>query len=196
MGGRGGRPALLAVAERLNFGASGSFGQGSTTVLDANADGLVVVGRACNIEQPTDRFRSLLVLNPDRPEPLVWSRSFSSDVESSPRPENGVYGPPVPPYDDVKFQTPLAVAVDTAGDRIAVADYEGWQRVFHPRNGGPDRPFGTRLMPSRPTIHIYDAEGNTVRRIGPDAFPNTFWCNLAFSTDGRRLLIRPHNWTS
>jgi len=172
------------------------LGQGATTVLAANADGLVVVGRACNTTPPSDRFRSLLVLSPDKPEPLVWSRSYRSDVEPSPKPEKGAYGPPVPPYEDVKFLAPLAVAVDTAGDRIAVADYEGWQRVFHPRDGGPDRPFGTRFMPSRPTLHIFDAEGNSVRRIGPDAFPEAFRCNLTFSTDGLKLLIWPHNWTS
>ena len=84
------------------------LGQGATTTLAANADGLVVVGRACNKEQPTDRFRSLLVLNPDKLEPLVWSRSLSSDVEPSPKPEKGDYGPPVPPYEDVKFPAPLA----------------------------------------------------------------------------------------
>ncbi|MHC4406561.1 MAG: hypothetical protein ACYTG0_43605, partial [Planctomycetota bacterium] len=172
------------------------LGQGATTALAANADGLVVIGRACNTEQPSDQFQNLLVLDADKPEPLIWSRSVSSDVEPSPKPEKGVYGPPVPPYEDVKFQTPLALAVDTAGGRIAVADYEGWQRLFHPRDGSADRPFGTRFMPSRPTIHIYDTEGNTVRRIGPDTFPEAFWCNLTFSIDARRLLIWPHNWTS
>jgi len=171
------------------------LGQGATTAMAANADGLVVVGRACNTEQPTDPFRSLLVLNPDKPKPLAWSRSVSNDVESSRKPERGDYGPPVAPYEDVRFQAPLAVAVDTRGDRIAVADYEGWQRVFRPRDGSVDKPFGTRFMPSRPTVHIYDAEGNTVRRVGPDAFPEAFWCNLTFSIDGQKLLVWPHNWT-
>ena len=176
--------------------AAAHLGQGMTTALAANADGLVVVGRAYNIEESADRFQNVLVLKPDGPEPLIWSRSVSRDVERSPEPEKGIYGPPVPPYEDTKFQTPLAVAVDTSGNRIAVADYEGWQRVFRPRDGSADRPFGTRFTPSRPTIHVYDAQGNTVRRVGPDVFSETFWCNLTFSVDGSRLLIWPHNWTS
>ena len=68
--------------------------------------------------------------------------------------------------------------------------------MFHPRDGSEDIPFGTRFMPSRPTIHLYDAEGKTFRRIGPEAFAEAFWCDLAFSADGRKLLIWPHNWTS
>jgi metallo-beta-lactamase class B len=172
------------------------LGQGTTTALAVNADGLVVVGRACNTEPPSDQFQDLLVLDADKPEPLLWSRPVSSDAEPSPKPEKGVYGPPVPPYEDVRFQAPLAVAVDTTGARIVVADYEGWQRLFHQRDGSADRPFGTRFMPSRPTIHIYDAKGNTVQRIGPDTFPEAFWCNLTFSVGGRKLLVWPHNWTS
>ena len=65
----------------------------------------------------------------------------------------------MPPYDDVQFQAPLAVAIDSAAAQIAVADYPGWQRVFHPRDGSPDIPFGTRFMPARPTIHVYTPTG-------------------------------------
>ena len=90
----------------------------------------------------------------------------------------------------------MAVAIDRAGQQIAVADYEIWQRVFHPRDGSQDIPFGTRFMPSRPTIHIYDLQGRVIRRIGPEAFGEAFWCDLAFSPDGKKLLISPHNWTS
>ena len=88
------------------------------------------------------------------------------------------------------------MAIDAQGARGAVADYEGRQRVFHPRDGSADVPFGTRFMPSRPTVHVYDAEGATVRRVGSEAFAEAFWCDLAFSADGRHLLISPHNWTS
>lgn len=182
-----GESTLVAVAH---------LGQGVTTALAANAEGLVVVGRACNMEQPSDGFQDLLVLKPDGPKSLVWSRAGAGDVDHSPQPEKGVYGPPTPPYEDVKFQAPLALAVDTAGRRIAAADYEGWQRVFHPRDGSADRSFGTRFMPSRPTVHVYDAEGNSRCRVEPEAFAEAFWCDLTFSADGRKLLIWPHNWTS
>jgi len=51
-------------------------------------------------------------------------------------------------------------------------------------------------MPRESRIHVYDAKGNTIRRVGPEAFSEAFWCDLAFSDDGRKLLIWPHNWTS
>jgi len=172
------------------------LGQGVTTALAASAGGLVVVGRFGGADQPSGKFQSLLVLKPDKLKPVVWSRPVSADVASSPAPEKGVYGPPAPPYEDLKFQAPLAVAIDAQGARVAVADYEGRQRVFHPRDGSADVPFGTRFMPSRPTVHVYDAAGATVRRVGPEAFPEAFWCDLAFSADGQHLLISPHNWTS
>lgn len=172
------------------------LGQGVTTAFAAGPGGLAVVGRLGGMDQPSGQYHNLLVLKPDAPKGVVWSRPVNTDVAPSPEPERGVYGPPVPPYRDLRFQAPLAVAVDAAGRRIAVADYEGYERVFHPRDGSEGRPFGTRFMPSRPTIHVYDAQGNTVRRVGPQAFSEAFWCDMAFSGDGRRLLIWPHNWTS
>jgi glyoxylase-like metal-dependent hydrolase (beta-lactamase superfamily II) len=185
------------------------LGQGVTTAMAAGAGGLAVVGRYAfgSFDTPGEaargaggaaaaaKFPNLLVLKPAGSKPIVWLRRASEDVAPSARPEKGVYGPPAPPYEDLKFSVPLAVAIDAAGAKFAVADYQGWQRVFHPRDGSPDIPFGTRLMPSRPTIHVYTAEGQLVRRVGPDAFA-PFWCDLSFSADGRKLLIWPHNWTS
>ncbi len=172
------------------------LGQGVTTTFAVSAGGLAVVGRLGSIDRPSDEFHNLLVLKPEGLKPIVWSRPVSTDVAPSPQPEKGIYGPPAPPYRDVKFQAPLAVAIDTSAEQIAVADYEGWQRVFRPGDGSADKPYGTRLMPSRPTIHVYDAGGNTIRRVGPEAFSEAFWCDLAFSADRRKLLIWPHNWTS
>ncbi len=186
------------------------LGQGVTTAMATGAGGLAVVGRYAfgSFDTPGEAaqgaggaaaagaFNNLLVLKPDERKPIVWSRRAGEDVAPSPRPEKGVYGPSVPPYDDVKFQAPLAVAIDAAGEKIAVADYQGWQRVFHPRDGSPDIPFGTRLMPARPTIHVYDGKGRLVGRIGPDAFSEGFWFDMSFSADGHDLLIWPHNWTS
>jgi len=195
------------------------LGQGMTTAFAAGASGLAVVGRLsgemavhgpecsrhtpCAVrsrEESSGRHTecacyNLLVLKSGTPKP-VWSRAISADVDSSPEPEKGVYGPPAPPYEDVKFQAPLAVAADPAGQRIAVADYQGWRRWFRPRDGSAAVPFGIRFMPSRPTIHVYDAEGKTIRRVGPEAFSEAFWCDLILSSDGRKLLIWPHNWTS
>ena len=184
------------------------LGQGVTTAMAASAGGLAVVGRCVfgSFDTPAEaargagkpaasgKFPTLLVVKPDGNKPIAWSRP-GVEVAPSPAPEEGVYGPPAPPYDDVKFQAPLAVAIDSAAAQIAVADYQGWQRVFHPRDGSADIPFGTRFMPSRPTICIYTAEGQLVRRVDPEAFA-PFWCDLSFSADGRKLLIWPHNWTS
>jgi len=172
------------------------LGQGVTTAFAAGAGGLVVVGRFDRADPSSHEFRNLLVLRPDGQKPMVWSRPVSMDVASSSKPEQGVYGPPVPPYRDVRFQAPLAVAIDAAGKQIAVADYEGWQRILRPRDGGAEWPYGTRFMPSRPTIHVYDAKGNTICHVGPEVFSQPFWCDVVFFADGRKLLISPHNWAS
>jgi metallo-beta-lactamase class B len=184
------------------------LGQGVTTAMAASAAGPAVVGRYAfgSFDTPGEaargaggpagagKFPTLLVVKPAGSKPIVWSRP-GREAAPATEPERGIYGPAVPPYDDVKFPAPLAVAIDAAGQQIAAADYQGWQRVFHPRDGGPDIPFGTRFMPSRPTIHVYTAEGRTVRRVPPEAL-GPFWCDLGFSADGRKLLIWPHNWTS
>ena len=130
------------------------LGQGVTTAFAVSAGGLVALGRLGSIDPPSEGFHNFLVLKPDKLQPVVWSRPVSTDVAPSPKPEKGVYGPPVPPYRDVKLQAPLAVAIDASAEQIAVADYEGWQRVFRPRDGSAEKPYGTRFMPSRPTIHV------------------------------------------
>ena len=193
---------------------SAHIGQGVTTAMAASPSGLAVVGRyglgsfytpgeaaqhsagLAEINRPALRFQNLVVVKPDKSKPIVWSRPISDDVAPSPEPGKGAYGAPAPPYGDVRFAAPLAVAIDEPGERIAVADYQGWQRVFHPRDGSADIPFGTRFMPSRPTIHIYDAAGRTIRRVGPESFATPFWCDLTFFADAQKLLISPHNWTS
>jgi glyoxylase-like metal-dependent hydrolase (beta-lactamase superfamily II)/outer membrane protein assembly factor BamB len=171
------------------------LGHGVTTAMAASASGTVVVGRFGGAAKTPAKYQNVLVLKPGSPKP-VWSRPVSTDMASSPKLEKGVYGPPAPPYDEVRFEVPLSAAIDAAGKRIAVADYEGWQRVFHPRDGGEDVVFGTRVMPSRPTIHVYDAEGKTLCRIAPDAFGEAFWAEMTFSGDGRKLFVWPHQWTS
>ena len=186
-------PAGIAVVGRFSLGFYYTPGEAAQ-----HADGLATVAgtRPASGGQSRPPYQNLVVVRPDKVKPMIWSRPVSTDVAPSPAPESGVYGPTVPPHEDLKFQAPLSLAIDRAGNQIAVADYEGWQRVFHPRDGGEDIPFGTRFMPSRPTIHIYDMHGNVIRHIGPERFPEAFWCDLAFSVDGRTLLISPHNWTS
>jgi glyoxylase-like metal-dependent hydrolase (beta-lactamase superfamily II) len=85
---------------------------------------------------------------------------------------------------------PLAVAIDAAGGLVAAADYQGWNRCF----GSWD--YGTRFVPTRPTVRIYDAGGKELRRFGPETFAEALWCDLAFSADGGKLLAFGHNWTT
>ena len=172
------------------------LGRGVTTAFAASAAGVAVIGRCSGSDPPRDLLADLLVVQPDQVQPILWSRPAGQDAAPAPAPEPGVYGAPAPPYQDVEFQAPLAVAIDHRGTQIAVADYQGCRRVFRPRDGSAETIFGTRWMPSRPTVHIYDAAGKVIRRIGPGAFAEAFWCDLAFSADGQRLLISPHNWTS
>lgn len=195
------------------------IGPGLTTAMAASADGVVAVGRypvgfyytpreaaehsdelaaisPQSNQKSAPAFRDLVVVKPNEQHPVVWSRPLAADAAPSPPPEEGIYGPSVPPHTDVKFKAPLAVAIDRRGKRIAVADYEGRQRVFHPRDGSRDIPFGTRFTPSHPTVHVYDMQGRTIRRLGPESFPEAFWIDLAFSPDGQTLVLSPHNWTS
>lgn len=188
------------------------LGSGVTASFAASPSGRAVVGRFLGVGEQAAKLPNLLVLERGKPRP-AWSRPASTDVAPSPQPEKGVYGPPAPPYEDRRFCVPLSVAIDAAGEHVAVADYEGWQRVFRPRDGGAEFPSVPRIMPSRPTIHVYDADGKPVCRIGPEAFGfaappsggspedrlkaelQTFWCDLAFSPDGTKLYISPHKWT-
>ena len=123
---------------------------------------------------------------------LAWTRPAADDVAPAPAWKDGTYGPSAGPPSDKPAWAALAVAVDAAGRRIASADYQGWNRRFETR----DADFGLHFMPAPPTIHVYDSDGKPLRRWGPETFEKPLWCDLAFSSDGRRLLAFPHNWTS
>jgi glyoxylase-like metal-dependent hydrolase (beta-lactamase superfamily II) len=157
--------------------------------------GGVVVGRFDGSGRTSGSFPNLLVLEPGQPKCVAWSRTAVADVADPPPPEKGVYGPADPPYEDVRFQVPLSVAIDWDTGCVAAADYQGWQRVFHPRDGGEDVRYGLRFTPSRPTIHVYDSEGKLICRVDSKALGEAFWCDLAFSPEGY-LFIWPHHWTS
>jgi len=167
--------------------------QGFLTALAAGRNGLAIIGLG-GVE--ANNGKNLIVLRPDQASPVVWSRTANRDVAPSPAPEPAAYGPSGPMYEDLSFQAPLSLAIDASGERFAVADYEGRRRVCYPTDGGPAFPFGVRFTPSRPTIHVYDAQGAEVRRVGPESFPELTWCDLTFTDDGQHLLLSPHNWGS
>jgi metallo-beta-lactamase class B len=179
--------------------------------LASGGRGVAVVGTAVGRSKKGTRPTNLHVVQSANPK-ILWSRPVNSDTDAAPRPEKGRYGTPTLPdgrrdelpQRDEEVWAPLAVAVHLGlGEDIvkvprlvAAADYQGWRRWVRSSATGQEEGLGVRFMPSRPTITIYDRDGQAVRRIAPDTFAHPFWCDLRFSPDGKRLLVSPHSWTS
>ena len=157
----------------------------------AGPNGRAVVGVARSVKEDLDKSQDLFLVERGKPQPL-WGRLVNRSVDPPAKMEPGLYGPPAPAYDDLEVYAPLAVAIDADGKRVAAADYQGWVRWF--RTEAADA-MGNRFMPARPAITVYDEQGKEVRRFAPETFRSPFWCDLAFSSDGKKLLAWPHNWT-
>jgi glyoxylase-like metal-dependent hydrolase (beta-lactamase superfamily II) len=167
--------------------------------------GLVVVGTT-GVPAGDKHVPNLHVLQPGQAKPL-WARDPVRETDESPRPEKGLYGrPTLPdgtreelPQRDEKVWAPLAVAVHTAaegrGFRVAVADYQGWQRLVRSSATRQEESLGFRFQPSKPAITVYDEQQKTLRRFGPESL-GPMWCDLRFLPDGKRLLAWPHSWTA
>ena len=111
-------PTGVAVVGRYPLGFYYTPGEAAQ-----HADGLATVAGthpAAAGGKTRPPFQNLVVVKPDRTKPIIWSRPVSADVAPSPAPEKGIYGPAVPPHEDLKFQAPLSVAIDRAGNQIAV----------------------------------------------------------------------------
>ena len=168
-----------------------------TTAAAAAPGGIVVMG--CTSPAPDISADSqkpsgnLYVLEPGVSSPL-WSRPLNTDVDPAPPLEKGVYGPPAPEYRDLKVYAPLAVTIDAKGQRIAVADYQGWERRFANQGIRREESYGVRFMPTRPAISVYDRQGKLLRRWEPATFRLPFWCDMAFSADGTELEVFPRIW--
>jgi len=169
----------------------GKMPPGALSAFATNGRGRAVVGLAVNGSERREDLKNLVVVEAGRAEPL-WRRPVLDEVAVPPEAEAGVYGPGVPPHEDLPAWAPLAVAIDPSGRLVASADYAGQKRVFR----GSPRDYAVRFPPSRPTISVYDAEGKLVRRFPPEKFAEPFWCDLAFTPDGKKLLAFAHNWTS
>jgi metallo-beta-lactamase class B len=168
--------------------------------------GLVVVGCTAEPSKQDGAPANLHVLHPGRPKPL-WSRPVNADTAAVERPEKGRYGQPTwpdgkraeLPQRDEETWAPLAVAVEGEPEKylVAAADYQGWHRWVRSSATGKDEDLGVRFMPAKPTVSVYDQDGKLVRRFGPQSFAGgPFWCDLHFLSDGKRLLVSPHSWTS
>jgi glyoxylase-like metal-dependent hydrolase (beta-lactamase superfamily II) len=181
-----------------------------TVSFAASPDGRVVVG--CTGRRAVDPGAdgpapNLFLLAADAAR-SIWVRPAltTTEVADAPTPEKGVYGTPTSPdgrreqlpQRDVPVSAPLSIALDAGSSlrRIAVADYPGWQRWIRSSATMSDENYGTRFVPSRPTVTVYDERGEIVRRFGPERFTRPGWFDLKFFAGGRQLLAFPHNWTA
>jgi metallo-beta-lactamase class B len=208
---RAGSSAVAVNGDQVHWlGAAGktaSFPLQPTAVPVAVAGepgGIVVVGTTAAPSKQDKAPPNLHVLDPSRTKPL-WSRPLTDAVGPA-HPEEGRYGKPTLPdgqrkelpQRDEKVWAPLAVAVHVEGAKrlVAAADYQGWQRWVRSSATERDENLGVRFMPAQPVVTVYDVDGMVVRQFDPGTFAHSFWCDLRFSPDGKRLLAWPHSWTS
>ncbi len=173
------------------------------TAFAVHRSGRAVAGFAAYVQETPEA--NLFLVDPAESKPR-WSRPAVTAVDRGPPPTAGNYGAPTLPdgnreplpQRDLPVVAPLAIACGTgpALDRIAVADYAGWQRWIRSTATGRDRDYGTRFMPGRPTITVYDAAGAVVRRFDSAAFTTPIWVDLAFLPGDDMLVAFPHRWTS
>jgi glyoxylase-like metal-dependent hydrolase (beta-lactamase superfamily II) len=178
---------------------------GVTTAFAAGPGGQVAIGCTGRIDSGGSPEPNLFLLTTEAPRPL-WVRPALADVADSAAPEKGLYGTPTLPdgrrgelpQRDVRVSAPLSLAIDARPELrfIATADYPGWQRWVRSSATMHDQNHGTRFLPTRPAITVYEPGGAVVRRFGPERFTQPGWVDLKFLQGGRRLLAYPHHWTS
>ena len=113
------------------------------------------------------------------------------ETDSGGPPEKGLYGTPTLPdgtRDGVAPEGRAGLRPAVAGaaraatyrSRIAAADYPGWQRWIRSSATLREQNYGTRFVPARPTVTVYDGQGKLLRRFGPELFPRPLWVDLGF----------------
>lgn len=176
------------------------------TSLAAHRSGVVVVGGYFDGPKNVAPI-NVQVFKPGDTKPL-WQRDTVTDVGASNPPEAGEYGKPtledgtskpLRQRDEPLF-APLSIAVsreaefDPERTRIAIADYRGWKRWIRSSGSGKEEDYGTRFMPAKPTVTIYDGAGKVVRRFGPEKFSTPNWVDLIWTPNGRKVIAVPHRW--
>jgi squalene-hopene/tetraprenyl-beta-curcumene cyclase len=176
---------------------------GITVAMVAGPSGHALVG--CGVRPNQDKpAPNLFLLSPQSRQP-IWSRPAVSAIDRAGPPENGQYGTPTLPdgsrqelpQHDVEVVAPLSLAL-WGRDKprlVAAADYPGWQRWIRSSATLREENYGTRFLPARPTVSLYDGQGKLVRRWAPERFPQRLWVDLAFTAEGKYLLAYPHSWT-
>jgi metallo-beta-lactamase class B len=177
---------------------------GVTVSLAASPSGHVLVGSSGQPRASGQPEQNLFLLAADARQPL-WSRPVLLETDRSGPPEKGRYGTPTLPdgrreelpQRDVAVFAPLSLALygDDAPRRLASADYPGWQRWLRSSATGKEQHYGTRFVPARPVVSVYDGQGKLLRRFGPEQFPRPAWLDLCFAAEGKYLLAYPHHWT-
>jgi len=203
-----GPPAVLAgnqliwptKGEKKPPAATFPLGKDALAVSLAVDGDYAVVGTAVS-----DPVNNLFLLKKGEATP-VWMRSVNTETAEAPKPEKGLYGrPTLPdgtheelPQRDEKVWAPLSVALHVGTDgkrRIAVADYQGWQRWVRSSATMKEESLGIRFMPAKPVVTVYDDEGKTVWHYGPQTFGKPFWSDMVFTDNGGRVDASPHFWT-
>jgi metallo-beta-lactamase class B len=172
----------------------------ASVALAVDESGWAVVGATTRAGAPGD---NLFLIDPDKKKP-VWARAANKEVEPAPALEKGQYGTPTLPdgtraelpQRDEKVWAPLSVAIhsDGANKRIAVADYQGWQRWVRSSATMKEENQGLRFVPTRPTVTVYDESGKAVRRFGAEEFKAPFWCAMRYWISGKRLEAWTRHW--
>ena len=188
--------------------AKSPFRNLKATALAVHRSGVTVVGGYVDGDLRTATPVNLSLFRPGAAT-AIWSRPVVSDVGPSSPPEPGEYGRPTLsdgsrnplPQRDEPMTAPLSVAVTDEADfsesatRIATADYRGWQRWIRSSATGKDENYGTRFMPAKPTVTVYDGTGKELRRFDSTKFSHAGWVDLAFVPGSDMLLAYPHHWT-
>lgn len=202
--------AVVEADSRMGFPRPAN---GVTVSLAVASTGEVLVGCAAG-PGGDSAAPNLFLLKRGTKKPL-WSRPANTKVDPSPALEKGLYGKPTLPdgrreelpQRDEKVWAPLSTAMyvdeavakghaDSSVRLIAAADYQGFQRWIRSSATLRDQNYGSRFVPTRPTVTVYDGEGRVVRRFGPEQFPQPQWVDLHFLPGGKQLLASPHHWAA
>ncbi len=170
-------------------------------------NGVIALGFAVPVLEDRATLDNFYLLKPGDEKPL-WARTKLRELPPVPKAEKGLYGSPTPrvgPKEelqqwDVPVVGPLSIALHASPDgslqSVATADYRGWQRWVLSSATRRNQHIGTRMMPGRPVVSVYDARGTRLRVFAAELFAEAAWLDLRFLPDGKRLVAWPHRWTS